>query len=85
MMYILTQQEFDDLQEKNDKDAKAAQEVLQDLCTRLANTELVTEGWWKGKAWGCIRSIDKDDPEEWYCDDCPVQKQCPYIYKQWSK
>lgn len=51
MMYILTQEEFDALQEKNRKIAEDARNVIQDLCTRVANSEPVKEGWYAGKPW----------------------------------
>jgi hypothetical protein len=82
MMYILTQEEFDALQEKNDKILKDSKKILQDLCTRVANSEPLQEGWMKGKPWGCI--ITADD-HEWYCDECPVQDLCPNEWKEWSK
>lgn len=81
MMYILTQEELDDLKNKKADQRIAEETVLQDLCTRVANSEILTEGWMKGETWGCILSTDN----EWYCDDCPVQGQCPYPYKAWSK
>jgi len=81
MMYILTQEEFDLLQEKNRKLTKDAQKILQDLCIRVANNEPVKEGWYKGKPWGCILT----EEGEWYCDDCPVQDICPHDYKEWSQ
>lgn len=81
MMYILTQEEFDALQEKKLKISEDAQKVLQDLCTRVANNEPVKEGWMKDKPWGCVLTVEY----EWYCDDCPVQDVCPLDWKYWSK
>lgn len=81
MMYVLTQEEFDALQEKKRKISEDARNVLQDLCTRVANSEPVKEGWYTGKPWGCILT----EKSEWYCDDCPVQDVCPYPYKEWSQ
>jgi hypothetical protein len=80
MMYILTQEEFDALQEKNRKIAEDAQKILQDLCTRVADSEIQTSGCKKGQPWGCILTHDY-----WYCDRCPVQNVCPYEWKEWSK
>ena len=42
------------------------------------------------KPWGCLLTKAKPDEEgycedEWYCDKCPVQKECPYEYKSYSK
>jgi hypothetical protein len=80
MMYILTQEELDTLNNKNELAAITARQVLQDLCTRVANLEPVKSGWYEGKPWGCIHTVDY----EWYCDDCPVQAVCP-SRKSWSK
>lgn len=56
---------------------------LQELCTSIANSMPVTieyaHGGSETRAWGC--SIDNDG----YCDDCPVQKICPYTNKNYSK
>lgn len=81
MMYILTEEEFKALQKKSRKITEDAQKTLQELCTRIADSEILTEGWMEGKPWGCIHS----KKYEWYCDNCPVQKQCPEEYKYWSK
>lgn len=81
MMYILTQKEFDELQLKKKQITKDDQKVLQDLCTRVADSEILTKGWMKGKPWGCIKTKNY----EWYCDDCPVRNVCPEPYKEWSK
>jgi hypothetical protein len=80
MMYILTQEEFDALQEKNRKITEDAQKVLQELCTRVADSEILKSGWKKGHPWGCILTHS-----DWYCDRCPVQDVCPYEWKEWSK
>ena len=81
MMYILTQEEFDALQEKSKKITEDAQKILQELCTRVVNSEPVKEGSYAGKPWGCVLTTD----EEWYCDNCPVQDVCPLEWKAWSK
>lgn len=81
MMYLLTQEEFDALQEKNRKITEDAQKVLQDFCTRVANNEPVKEGWYSDAPWGCVLTVE----HEWYCDDCPVQDVCPLENKPWSK
>jgi hypothetical protein len=81
MMYILTQSEMDELNQRNIKAAADLHNTLQDLCTRIANTELVKTGWYEGKPWGCVLTVE----HEWYCDDCPVQTVCPLEWKHWSK
>jgi hypothetical protein len=81
MMYILTQEEYDALEIKKRQANSEATKILQDLCTRVANSEPVKEGWYAGKPWGCILTKE----EEWYCDDCPVQEVCPKNWKRYSK
>jgi hypothetical protein len=81
MKYILSQEEYDELISTNKKHSETLRDTLQDLCTRVANSELVKEGWYAGKVWGCI--LTRKD--EWYCDDCPVVEECPNRYKEWSK
>jgi len=80
MMYILTQEEFDDLQEKSRRIAEDAHEILQELCTRIADKEVLTSGWAAGYPWGCIISKNNE-----YCDLCPVQDICPCEDKEWSQ
>jgi hypothetical protein len=80
-MYILTQEEYDALEIKKRQANSEATKILQDLCTRVANSEPVKEGWYAGKPWGCILTKE----EEWYCDDCPVQEVCPKNWKRYSK
>jgi hypothetical protein len=80
-MYILTQEEYDALEVKKRQANSEATKILQDLCTRVANSEPVKEGWYAGKPWGCILTKE----EEWYCDDCPVQEVCPKNWKRYSK
>jgi len=83
MQYILTQEEYSALQAKVRASANApSTEVLQKFCTKVANELIVTEGWAKGKPWGCI--LNEED-SAWYCDGCPAQDVCPNEYKEWSK
>lgn len=81
MKYILSQEEYDGLVNANKLYAQKYQDTLQDLCTRVANSEPVKEGWYAGRPWGCV--LTRED--EWYCDDCPVTNVCPKPYKAWSK
>lgn len=87
MQYLLTSDEYEKLQAKV-KEAKKAPNTkdLQEVCTLLADTFILTEGWRKGHIWGCIiTEAAKNDGGEWYCDECPAQKVCPYPHKEWSK
>lgn len=84
MQYILTQDELD-AHRSQVADAKRLPSVkeLQTFCSMVADTLPVAKGWYKGKAWGCILTKNKD--KEWYCDDCPAAKICPYQSKHWSQ
>lgn len=84
MQYILTQEELDALKNK-DREAEKLPSVkdLQKFCSMVADTLSVKSGWYKGRVWGCILTTRKSD--EWFCDDCPAVKVCPYEHKEWSK
>jgi hypothetical protein len=81
VQYILSQEEYDALIDKGNTTIAKNKELVQALCTKVADLEIVTAGWYKGKPWGCVKSTE----EEWYCDDCPVKDLCPERYKPWSK
>jgi hypothetical protein len=81
MMYILDKEEYNSLVTANILYAKQHEQTLQELCTRVANSEILTEGTMSGKPWGCVLSVE----HEWYCDHCPVQDICPLEWKHWSK
>lgn len=85
MQYILTEEEFETLQNKKTKDINLSKKKLQALCTKIANEMPVVWGWGgpDPKPWGCIKSTE--DGDEWYCDNCPVTEICPEPYKHWSK
>lgn len=82
MQFILTVEEYKALLDK----AELAKTIpnkndLQEVCTKLADNFVLTSGWRKGNVWGCILTVNT----EWYCDECPSQKVCPYPKKHWSK
>lgn len=81
MKYLLDEDELAALRSQNKLFAAAHSATLQDLCTRVANSEVLTEGWAKGKPWGCILTNKNLE----YCDECPVKDVCPYEWKEWSK
>lgn len=85
MQYILTEQEYNEL--VTTKKAKLALEEkeLQELCTKIADTMPIF--FWERKEaspWHCVLTADANG-NEWYCDECPVQKICPKPYKNWSR
>lgn len=87
MQYLLTESEYRDFILRAEKQRIAVTQELQAFCTRVAD-ELPIDGWHthgKGKQpWGCIIT-HAQRRQEWYCDDCPAQEQCPYTAKEWSK
>jgi hypothetical protein len=84
-MYLLTQEELDDLKRQRREEIHLSKSKLQKLCTKIADTMPIVWGWGEPKdeprPWGCIKSKEY----EWYCDQCPVQEICPLEYKHWSK
>lgn len=83
MMYILTEQEYGDLRNKQALELKMKKDELQKLCTKIADEMPIRRSWGNADPapWGCILSSEG----EWYCDECPVQKICPHPDKEWSK
>lgn len=88
MMYLLTEEEYQDLLQKKHEHIKLARTKLQNLCIKIADEMPVLWGWGDNpdipKPWGCI--LTKETPSyEWYCDNCPVADICPNPNKHWSK
>jgi len=86
MQYLLTQKEYNDLLKTKENGLSSVRNTIQDLCTKVADHMPITWKWGDQrpgpvKPWGCILSTEG----EWYCDQCPVQKVCPYENKEWSK
>lgn len=83
MQYLLTKEEYDNLAEAGEREKKRLRETIQDLCTKVADNMPIEWGWGRPepKPWGCILSTKS----EWYCDQCPVEKDCPCTRKEWSK
>lgn len=91
MQYILNQVEYDELLNLKQKHTKRFLNELQKACTMACdNTPIL---YWNNvmmKPWDCIITIQKENEkhgtdEEWYCDECPVIKACPYEFKTYSK
>lgn len=84
MQYILTEEEYNLLLERKNNYIKMQNSSLQELCTKIANEMPIDYGWpgkKEIKPWSCILT----EPDEWYCDQCPVKKICPNPHKEWSK
>ena len=90
MFYTLSKAELDELTNKAKAVERELKDVIQDLCCRVANSEIITmNGWNKEipkenqKPWKCsLRKVGKLTN---YCDLCPVQSICPFTKKQWVK
>lgn len=83
MQYILTQEEYDKLNQKVKDVEKSNYQTILDLCQMVSDNMIIGVSWSKEKEpWGCILTKGEDN---WYCDECPVKKVCPYKYKNWSK
>lgn len=87
MQYLLTQEELDALKKEHVQRMVKARTVIQALCIRVCDSEPVNWGWGgpDPKPWGCILTKGEKLEDEWYCDQCPVQKECPHEPKAWSK
>lgn len=82
MQYLLEENEYTNLIEKvKIGTKKPSTRQLQKFCTMVAEQLILTKGWAKGRAWGCI--LTKTTTE--YCDDCPSKEVCPYEYKKVSQ
>lgn len=83
MRYILDQKEYDDLVSLRDDRIHEADEILQDLCTKVAvhMPSIKVDGKPDLVPHGCI--LTKPTRLD-YCDHCPVQDVCPNPYKSWS-
>ena len=82
MQRLLTEEEYQELLNKIEFEKNKANEIIQKLCTEVANHKPVK--FWGNKealVWGC----GIEDDEDAYCDECPVQDVCPEPYKRWSK
>jgi len=70
------------LKEENEKFKKEHKEIIQNLCTQVAeNMHIKFWGNDVAKIWGCILVEESAA----YCDECPVQNVCPNEFKSWSK
>lgn len=83
MQYILNEQEYHELQTAVERGKFDQKRLIQKLCTEVAvHKPVIFWGRDTAEPWGCIHS---DDKNMGYCDDCPVQAECPTEFKKWSK
>jgi hypothetical protein len=69
MEYLLSEDEYNDLRTKNEKEIEDKQNIINKLCTRICDLEPK-----------CIHTAKT----EWYCDECPVDEFCTQ-FKNYSK
>lgn len=80
MQYLLSEKEFDDLTHAKDDEILNYRMIIQNLCFRLAEAEIVEHYNGDKKPWGCVKNGTQT-----YCDLCPVKVQCAYSGKRVSK
>lgn len=82
MQILLTQKEFDDLNEKAKRGADLPDKArLMTICRTVANAMPIKVEWMTTPIpWGCI--LDGHDRT---CNECPVQDICPHEGKVFSQ
>lgn len=85
MKYLLDEKEYNALKDAIDDEKQKNKRVIQKLCTMVCNNMPVKFwGHSEAKIWGCIIK-EEFGSYDCYCDECPVQKECPYEWKNYSK
>lgn len=87
MQYILTQEEYVAMKQRQEVSLNLSKTKLQQLCTNIADNMPVKVNWRESAhptPWGCIITYAAKG-EEHYCDECPVREICPREYKEYSK
>jgi len=86
MQHLLTEEELAGLKAEIKAANMREKEKVQKLCTLVASFKPVPRIWMGEDAtpepWGCVRN-EVNNPG--YCDNCPVNEECPYEHKEWSK
>ncbi len=84
-MPLYTKEEWDAAHAGFKAELQSKTEIIQRLCVEVALHKPIRVSWRPNdapKPWGCIL-VKESNPG--YCDECPVQHDCPKPYKQWSK
>jgi hypothetical protein len=76
MQYILSEEEYKNLLNKEKELKEKYKEIINSLCRDVANHKPTFTGWDKKnptepKPWGCYHY-----KHYWHCDECSVQKVC---------
>jgi len=85
MQYILNEAEYAALKAQITAAETKEKDKVQKLCSLVASYKPVARDWSDDKTpkpWGCIRN---EEGNPGYCDDCPVDHECPYEHKEWSQ
>lgn len=87
MQYLLSVEEYKELANKGPKARKEVKAKLQKVCTMACDNIILAEIWGRpfNEPWGCILTKDDKGNHDEYCDECPVQEECPCEHKEWSK
>ena len=82
MHYLLTEAEYNKLNQGIEKERERLKDTVNRLCQGLADF-MPVEDWRHDSPspWQCIKSVSI----EWYCDGCPVKTACMEPSKHWSK
>jgi len=93
MLYVLTAEEVEAIENKAKVKNDEARCALQKLCIDAANWIPVTVDYdgnkiENPKPWRCsltVSSATSISGSARYCDSCPARDVCPYEYKNFSK
>lgn len=85
MQYLLSEEEYSNLHKQIIEAKLENTEIINKLCQMVADHMPITE--YPGskedpRPWVCYKT-EECNGEEWYCDNCPVQKYCKEE-KRWS-
>jgi len=76
MQYLLTEKEHAALVRAPADVREELEGSLLKVCSMVAEATPRNEHGWKG----CVANRTTE-----YCDLCPVEEECPYQHKNWSK
>lgn len=88
MQFLLSEEEYNQLKNKQIELQEKDKKKLQTFCTMVANN-LPVKFWGRKEAtiWGCIlnKVLDGEPASCGYCDECPSVNICPCDRKDFSK
>ena len=78
MQYLLSEEEYEDMTHQGRTAKNAVLSDMLELCTLVCDHMIPLH---EDVPHGCI----KTHPSQAYCGGCPVEQQCPYESKRFSK